>query len=103
MKLSNNMVTSDIDLDLWLKTRSFGGPNRNQVYELSNTISEFLQTTHSASTVGCSQSILSIQTLDFAAILDQRVQDRTTHLNDKYEQLPTDYKELRLLVMEMRS
>jgi len=32
------------------------------------------------STVGCLQSISSTQTLEFKAILDQRVQARTTHL-----------------------
>jgi hypothetical protein len=36
-------------------------------------------------------------------MLDQQVQDQITHLNDKYEQLTTDYEELRRLVMEMRS
>jgi hypothetical protein len=41
--------------------------------------------TYSASIVGCSQSILSVHTLEFMAMLDQRIQDQTTHLNDKYE------------------
>jgi nitrate/nitrite-specific signal transduction histidine kinase len=45
----------------------------------------------------------SIQTPEFAAMLDQRVQDRTTHLNEKYERLTVDYKKLRRVVMEIRS
>jgi len=36
-------------------------------------------------------------------MLDQRVQDRTTHLNEKYERLTADYKELRRVVMKIRS
>ena len=36
-------------------------------------------------------------------MLDQRVQTRTTHLNEKYEQLTTNYKELCRLVIKMRS
>jgi hypothetical protein len=36
-------------------------------------------------------------------MLDQRVQDRTTHLNDKYKRLIVGYEELHRLVMEMRS
>jgi hypothetical protein len=41
--------------------------------------------TRSTSTVGCSQSILSNQTLEFAVMLDQQVQDWTTFFNDKYD------------------
>jgi len=36
-------------------------------------------------------------------MLDQRVQDRTTHLNEKYERLTADYKELHRVVMKIRS
>jgi hypothetical protein len=93
----------DIDLDLWLEGESFGGPNRNRVYGLFNTTTENLWTTRSASVIGCSQSIPSSQTLEFTPMLDQRVQDRITHLNDKYECLHTGFEELHQLVMEMRS
>ena len=34
-------------------------------------------------------------------MVDQRVQDQTTHLNDKYERFTTDYEELCQFVMEM--
>jgi hypothetical protein len=61
------------------------GPNKNQVYELSNTTIKNLQTTHNAFTVGCLQSISSTETPEFEAILDQRVKDRTTHLAPDYE------------------
>jgi len=47
--------------------------------------------------------VLSIQTPEFATMLDQRVQDRTTHLNEKYERLTADYKELHRVVMKIRS
>jgi len=32
----------DLDSDLWLKARSSGGPDRNQVYELFNTTAKNL-------------------------------------------------------------
>jgi hypothetical protein len=82
----------NIDLNLWLEAGSFCGPDRNWLYGLSNTTTENLRTTRSALIVGCSQSIPSIQTLEFTTILDQQVQDQTTHLNDKYAQLTTDYE-----------
>jgi hypothetical protein len=36
-------------------------------------------------------------------MLDKRVHDRTTYLNEKYKRLTMDYEELRQVVMEMRS
>ena len=35
-------------------------------------------------------------------MLDQRVQDQTTYLNEKYERLIADYEELCRVVMKMR-
>ena len=90
---------SDIDLDLLLEAGSSNGPNRNQMYELFNTTTKNLQMTRNASTVGCSQSNLSIQTSKFAAMLNQRVHDQTTYFNDKYEQLIVDYEKLPSLVL----
>ena len=75
----------DFDPNLWLETRSSSGLDRNWVYGLSNTTAKNLQMTFSVSTVGCSQSILSTQSPEFMALLDQGVQERTTHLNEKYE------------------
>jgi hypothetical protein len=37
------------------------------------------------------------------ALLDQSVQECMTHLNEKYERLSVNYKELQRVVMEMRS
>ena len=53
----------------------------------SNTTVKNLRMTHNASTVGCSQLIPSIQTPKFTTILDQRVQDQMTYINNKYEEL----------------
>jgi hypothetical protein len=75
----------DFDPNLWLETGSSGGLDRNWVYGLSNTTAENLQMACSVSTVGCSQSILSTQSPEFTALLDQGVQEHTTHLNEKYE------------------
>ena len=88
------MTYPDIDLDLWLEDGSFGEPDRNWVYGLSNTTTENLQTTLSALIVGCLQLILCIQTLKFIAMLDQRIQDQMSHFNDKYKRLTVDYEEL---------
>jgi len=92
----------NIDLDLWLEAGSSGGPDRNKMYGLSNTTIENLRTTHSVSTVGCSQSISSTQSLEFATLLDQGIQEHTSHHNEKYEPLSVNYGEPCLVVMKMR-
>jgi hypothetical protein len=58
----------DFDSDLCMKAGSFGGPNRNQMYGLSNTTTENLRTACSVSTVGSSQSVSSTQSQEFAAL-----------------------------------
>jgi hypothetical protein len=73
-------IHPDFDLDLWLEARSFDGPNRNLVYELSNTTTENLWTARSVSIIRCLQSIPSTQSLEFVALLDQRVQKHTTSM-----------------------
>ena len=74
---------SDINPDLQLKVGSSGGPDRNQVYGLSNITAKNLQMALSVLTVICSQSIPSTQSLEFTALLDQGVQAHTNHLNEK--------------------
>jgi hypothetical protein len=74
------------------------------MYELCNTMTENLRTARNASIVEYSQSIPSVQTSKFAAMLNQLVQDmRRPILMIKYEGLIADYEELCRLVMEMRS
>jgi len=100
----NNLSTHpDFDLNLWMEARSSGGPDRNQVYRLSNTMTENLQMTHSVSIIGSSQLLPSTQSSKFTALLQQRVQEHTTHLNEKYEWLSADYEELHRMVMNIRS
>jgi hypothetical protein len=101
--MNNHLTCPDIDLDLWLETISTGGPDRNQVCGLSNTITENLRTTYSTSIFGCSQLIWSSQTSKFAELLDRRVQDQMAYFYNKYEQLTADYEKIYWLVMEMRS
>jgi hypothetical protein len=43
----------ELNLDLWLEVGSFGGLDKNQVYDISNTMAEELRTTRSVSTIGC--------------------------------------------------
>jgi DNA-binding ferritin-like protein len=65
-----------------------GGPDKNQVYELSNTKAENVRAVGSVSTVGSSQSVSSTQSKEFAAL-----QQYTAHLTEKYEQLSTNYEQ----------
>jgi hypothetical protein len=86
-----------------MEAGSSGGPDRNQVYRLSNTTTNNLQMTHIVSTIRSSQSILSTESPKFATLLQQGVQEYTTHLNEKYERLFTEYEELRRMIMDIRS
>ena len=45
---------SDFDSDLWMEVGSSGGPDKNQVYRLSNTPGDNLRAVRSVSTVGSS-------------------------------------------------
>jgi hypothetical protein len=99
----SSLTHPDFDMNLWLKTRSFDGPNKNQVYGFSNTTTENLWITRSALNVGCSQLVSSTQTLEFVAMLNQRVQAWTTHLHVKCKWLTTDYEEFYRLIMKMKS
>jgi hypothetical protein len=88
----------DFNPDLWMEAGSYGGPDKNQVYGLSNTTAENLWTARSISTVRSSQSVLSTQSKKFVAL-----QQHTTHLTGKYERLSADYEEFRQMVMDIRS
>jgi hypothetical protein len=97
------LTHQDLDPDLWLEIESSGGPDKNLVYELSNTTVKNLWMTRIASTVGRLQSTSSTQTPEFAVMLDQQVEAHMAHLNEKFERFTNDYEELHRLVMEMRS
>jgi hypothetical protein len=58
----------DFDLDLWMEVGSSGGPDKNQVYRLSNTTTENLRAARSVSTVRSSPSVSSTQSEKFIAI-----------------------------------
>jgi hypothetical protein len=73
----------DFDLDLWMEVGSSGGPDKNQVYGLSNTMIENLWVTHSVSTVGSSQSVSNTRSEEFMTLKQQ------------YERLSTNYEQLR--------
>jgi len=74
-----------------MEAGSSGGPDKNRVYELSNTTAENLRSARSVSTVGSSPSISNTQSKEFIALKQQ------------YQQLSMNYDELRQIVMEMRS
>ena len=87
----NPLTHPDFDPNLWMEVGSSGGPDKNRVYGLSNTTAENLRSARSVSTVGSSQSVSSTQSEEFIALKQQ------------YQQLSTNYDELRQIVMEMRS
>jgi hypothetical protein len=81
----------DFDPDLWMEVGSSSGPDKNRVYDLSNTKAENLWSARSVSAVGSSPSVSSTQSDEFVALKQQ------------YERLSTYYDQLRQMVMEMRS
>jgi hypothetical protein len=84
--------------NLWMEAKSSGGPDKNQVYGLSNTTTENLRAARSVSTIGSSQSISSTQYEEIVALKQQ-----TTHLTEQYQQLSADYEQFHQMVMDMRS
>jgi len=87
----NPSTHPDFDPDLWMEVGSSGGPDKNRVYGLSNTTAENLCSARSVSTVGSSASVSSTQSEEFI------------DLKQQYQQLSTNYDELRQIVIEMRS
>jgi hypothetical protein len=81
-----------------MEVGSSGGPNKNWVYGLSNTAADNLRSTHSVSTVGSSQSILSSQSKEFVAL-----QQNTTQLTEKYDHLSAEYAQLKASHAEQRA
>jgi hypothetical protein len=75
--------------DLWMEVGSFGGPDKNQVYRLSNITAENLRAAHSVSTVGNSQSVSSTQSKEFVAL-----QQHTAQFTEKYDHLSAAYAQL---------
>jgi hypothetical protein len=81
-----------------MEAGSSGVPDRNRVYEIINTMTENLQATRSVSTIESSQSVSSTQSQQFVAL-----QQHTTYLTEKYEQLSADYEQRRQMVIDIRS
>jgi len=82
----DTLTHPEFDLDLWIEVESSGGPDKNQVYGLSNTTAENLRSTRSISTIGSSQSISSSQSKEFVAL-----QQHTAQLTKKYDHLSAEY------------
>jgi hypothetical protein len=88
----------EFDPDLWMEVGSSGGPDKNRVYELSNTTANNLQLTRSVSTVGSSQSIPSSQSKEFVAL-----QQHTAQLTNKYDHLSAEYAQLKASHAQQRA
>jgi septin family protein len=86
----NILTHPEFDPDLWMEVGSSGGPDKNRVYELSNTTADNLRSTRSVSTVGSSQSISSSQFKEFVAL-----QQHTAQLTEKYDHLKAEYAQLK--------
>ncbi|XP_011037152.1 PREDICTED: uncharacterized protein LOC105134443 [Populus euphratica] len=61
----------DFDPDLWMEVGSSGGPDKNQVYRLSNTMAENLRWVHSVLIVESSPSVSNTQSEEFIALKQQ--------------------------------
>jgi len=81
-----------------MEVGSSGGPDKNQVYGLSNTTTDNLRSTRSVSTVGSSQSISSSQPKEFVAL-----QQHMTQLTEKYDHLSVEYAQLKTSHAEQRA
>jgi regulator of replication initiation timing len=80
----------EFDPNLWMEVGSSGGPDKNQVYGLSNTTADNLRSTRRVPTVGSSQSISSSQSKEFVAL-----QQHTAQLTEKYDNLSAEYAQLK--------
>jgi len=85
----DHLTHLNFDSDLWMEVRSFGGPEKNRVYGLSNTTVENLRL--ALVSQPSSPSVSSTQSEEFVALKQQ------------YEWLSTNYDQLRQMVMEIRS
>jgi hypothetical protein len=74
-----------------MEAGSSGGTDKNRVYGLSNTTVENLRAANSVLIVGSSQSVSSTKSEVIVALKQQ------------YQQLSSDYEQLRQLVMNTRS
>jgi hypothetical protein len=88
----------DFDPNLWMEAGLSSVPDRNRVYGIINTMTENLQATRSVSTIGSSESVSSTQSQQFVAL-----QQHTTCLTEKYEQLSADYEQRRQMFIDIRS
>jgi len=86
----DTLTHPEFDPDLWMEVGSLGGPDKNQVYGLSNTTADNLRSTRNVSTVGSSQSISSSQSKEFVAL-----QQHTAQLTEKYNNLQAEYAQFR--------
>ena len=84
--------------DLWMEVGSSGGPDKNQVYGLSNTTADNSRSARSVSTVRSSQSISSSQSKEFVAL-----QQHTAQLTEKYDHLSAEYAQLKASHAEQRA
>jgi len=83
----------EFDLDLWMEVGSSGGPDKNRVYGLSNTMADNLRAARSVSTVGSFQSVSSTQSKEFVALQQHTAQftEKYNHLSEEHAQLKAEH------------
>jgi hypothetical protein len=88
-----------------MEVGSSGGPNKNWVYELSNTTAENLRAAHSVLTVRSSQSVSSTQSKEFVALQQHTAQltEKYDYISTEYTQLKANHEQLHQMVMNMAS
>ena len=88
-----------------MEVGSFGGPDKNWVYGLSNTTDENLQVAYSVSTVGSSQSVSKTQSKKSVALKQHTTQltEKYNHLSTEYIELKANHEQFRQIVMNMTS
>ena len=101
----DTLTHPEFDPNLWMEVGSSSGPDKNQVYGLSNTTTENLQAARSVSTVGSSQSVSSTQSKEFVALQQHTapLTEKYDHLAAEYAQQKVDHEQLREKVMNMAS
>jgi hypothetical protein len=74
------------DSELWLEVGATGGPNKNQIYDISITMTQDLMSGCSVSTVGTPQSYSRHPSSAVKELVDEQVGALKVEIEAKYEE-----------------
>ena len=101
--MDNILKNLDFDLDVWMETGLFNGPDRNWVYKPYNITIENLRPTSNVLITGISfKSVSFMQTLKFKVFLAEKVHNQTNKLRDEMTRLHDEKVTLCRMVMQMQ-